>query len=82
MLTHWLETKELMEVDVTGTTLDELGEGVHDWAVGRLKAGDHDDAVYAALLVDLDEDNYYDSALAERWDDVYWFGGVELVPAE
>jgi len=79
---QWYETVHLMPVDLTTATMSGVERGLRPWALELLRTRDCRDAWYFAVLVELDEQDCFDSYDPLCFEDIAWFYGHEYVPAE
>ena len=79
---EWYETKKLTEVD-PASSVDDLKRELRSWGLAALKAAHiYRFAWYCAFLVELDEEDAFDTYLSLHDENIFWSGDGELVPVD
>ena len=71
--------KTVASQNVSGA-MTELAKDLRTWAVAQLEATLHDNNLYIACLVDVDDDGNYDTYHSLAYADVLWWWDQDCTP--
>jgi hypothetical protein len=78
---QWYEAKQLLDVDPSRTSMDDLKRGLRPWALAALTAERSRDGWYCAFVVELDQDGQFDAYSPIHDEDIVWCHETEYLPA-
>ncbi|MCP2165703.1 hypothetical protein LX83_002561 [Goodfellowiella coeruleoviolacea] len=77
---EWYETLKLEEVDARTWSTEELARRLRPWTLDLLRERKCGDGKYLGFLVELYEDNQFDTGIALAEEEVIWFYESEYLP--